>query len=399
MTQQEILDRLNQLTLRYNLTWRDVKYDADKAIIKINNFLGTMYPKMSVVLTHAQATYTFRSDAIEIPYFPEQYIHTVVIPYIATEILARDEEFTTIYNKYLMEVDEGLFQMFQNEFNRVPLAYRQQPDQGVFFGRDTALADLDHNQVVSLPVHKFKIHYYINNNAVVMTPGTEWIDTSEAVLYGETQTVRGFEGTLVDIAGLYYYTFSGWTKDIAATQTATVDIDSVLTLITDVHLYAVWNKQPVFSITNSVISVRSETPDHILTRIVLPNMYEGRQILSISSYFLANQENVNEIYLPSSLTTIQQNAFNGYLGETVVIHPQPLANTVVSIGIYAFTNIPNMTAIVIPGHVTTIVNEAFALGEQVFTIYVQRTEDNIPNTWDASWETGTNVTTVWGYNG
>ena len=46
------------------------------------------------------------------------------------EILARDEEFTTIFNKYAAEVEEGLFNMFQNEFNRA--FFLDKSDQGAF---------------------------------------------------------------------------------------------------------------------------------------------------------------------------------------------------------------------------------------------------------------------------
>jgi hypothetical protein len=133
LTQQNIVDRLNQLTLRYNLTWSDIKYDADKAIIRINDFLGAKFPLMSDVLLSPQSTYTARVDEVDTPFFNESYIHSVVIPFIAMEVLARDEEFTTIYNKYATEVEEGLFSMFQREFNKVPLVFRQSPmDGGIF---------------------------------------------------------------------------------------------------------------------------------------------------------------------------------------------------------------------------------------------------------------------------
>ena len=70
MTQQEMLNRLNQLTLGYNLTWQDVHYDADKAINKINNYLGTIYPSMSSVLLSPDSSYTVRVDGVDHPYFP-----------------------------------------------------------------------------------------------------------------------------------------------------------------------------------------------------------------------------------------------------------------------------------------------------------------------------------------
>ena len=59
LTQQELIDRLNQLTLRYNLTWFDIKFDADKAINKINSFLGAKYPKLSSYMISPTDTYSF----------------------------------------------------------------------------------------------------------------------------------------------------------------------------------------------------------------------------------------------------------------------------------------------------------------------------------------------------
>ena len=41
MLKQRDIERLNRLTIGYNITWDDVKYDADRAIDKINAFLGS----------------------------------------------------------------------------------------------------------------------------------------------------------------------------------------------------------------------------------------------------------------------------------------------------------------------------------------------------------------------
>ena len=132
-TQSDLVHRLNQLTLRYNLTWYDISRDADNAITHINNFMGTKYPPMSVYMNRPDGTYRFRASKRNVEIFPDRYIHSVVIPYIAIQILARDEEFTQVYQKYQQDLDDGLYQMFQNEFNRVPYEFRQNPDQGVSF--------------------------------------------------------------------------------------------------------------------------------------------------------------------------------------------------------------------------------------------------------------------------
>ena len=62
LTQQDLINRLNQLTLRYNLTWFDIKYDADKAINKINSFMGTKYPKLTDYMRHLMTLTVFRKQ-------------------------------------------------------------------------------------------------------------------------------------------------------------------------------------------------------------------------------------------------------------------------------------------------------------------------------------------------
>ena len=137
MTQQDMINELNKMVIGYNINWDMIKYDADKAIMKINSHLGAEYPMMSDIMLSPNHRYTIKYNNMDLPIFPERYILTVVIPFIATEVLARDEEFTTIYNKYAMDFENGLFDMFQNEFNKVLPVFRQDPDVGVFFSKDT----------------------------------------------------------------------------------------------------------------------------------------------------------------------------------------------------------------------------------------------------------------------
>lgn len=133
MKRKELVDQLNRLTLRYNLRWSDIKSDADKAINQVNNFLGAEYPLLSERMLNDESTYTDRVGEADVPIIKDQYFLSVIIPFIAMEILARDEEFTTIYNKYQQEYEIGRFEMFKNEFNFIPDRYKRQRAGGVFF--------------------------------------------------------------------------------------------------------------------------------------------------------------------------------------------------------------------------------------------------------------------------
>ena len=133
MKRSELITELNRMTLRYNLTWSDIKSDADKAIHQVNNLLGTDYPMLSKIMLSDNSEYSERVDDEDVPIIKDVYFYSVIIPFVAMEILARDEEFTTIFSKYQQEYMQGKFQMFSNEFNHVPDRYKRGRVEGVFF--------------------------------------------------------------------------------------------------------------------------------------------------------------------------------------------------------------------------------------------------------------------------
>lgn len=133
MKRSELITELNRMTLRYNLTWSDIKSDADKAIHQVNNLLGTDYPMLSKIMLSDNSEYSERVDDEDVPIIKDVYFYSVIIPFMAMEILARDEEFTTIFSKYQQEYMQGKFQMFSNEFNHVPDRYKRARVEGVFF--------------------------------------------------------------------------------------------------------------------------------------------------------------------------------------------------------------------------------------------------------------------------
>lgn len=133
MKRSELITELNRMTLRYNLTWSDIKSDADKAIHQVNNLLGTDYPMLSKIMLSDNSEYSERVDDEDVPIIKDVYFYSVIIPFMAMEILARDEEFTTIFSKYQQEFMQGKFQMFSNEFNHVPDRYKRRRVEGVFF--------------------------------------------------------------------------------------------------------------------------------------------------------------------------------------------------------------------------------------------------------------------------
>ena len=133
MKRKDFVDELNRLTLRYNLTWKDIVSDCDRAIQVINDLLGADFPTLSSRFLTDDSEYVDRVDGVDVPIIEDKYFLSVIAPFVAMEVLARDEEFTTIFSKYQQDLMNGKFGMFSNEFNHIPDRYRRKKVQGVFF--------------------------------------------------------------------------------------------------------------------------------------------------------------------------------------------------------------------------------------------------------------------------
>lgn len=383
LTQQDLIDRLNQLTLRYNLTWFDVKYDADKAITKINSFLGTKYPKLSTTMTSPNDTYSIprtekdaagvvtRIEDYEI--IKEEYFHSVIIPYIAAEILARDEEFTTIYNKYLLEMQEGLFDMFQKEFNSVPVEFRQNSDQGVFFGLDTAQGLIQHNERnLNIPTFQFRINYYIDNNNLYIPEGISFPKDLNVYLYEKPATIlypQSPNNVFASIDGQFIYTFNGWTRQQSSAGVTAANGYSlqqlqaapiIVPMRADLSLYAFWQAAPTLtSDTLGLISIGADVRAKLFN-LIIPEKINSIIAKTIKSNFVTDPAAPNPdlltqgIYLPKSILELQANAFTGFQGHTISLN-----QGLTTIRANAFSNTPALSEIVIPDSVLTIEGNAF----------------------------------------
>jgi hypothetical protein len=431
LTQQDLIDRLNQLTLRYNLTWFDIKYDADKAINKINSFLGAKYPKLSTHMISSTDTYSFpftetKEDGTTVTndyeIIKEEYFHSVIIPYIAMEVLSRDEEFTTIYNKYLTEMNDGLFDMFQKEFNSVPFEFRQNPNEGVFFGLDTAQGIIQHNERnLNIPTFKFRVNYYPNDNDIDL--GLENIVTdSKAYVYDE-------EATILYPSNIYYYStdgatayqFASWSRQVkvlAASYTEVVGTPTKVKMRSDLNLFAFWNTTSV--LLNSSSGIVTINSDHrpALVNLVIPEYVNGIQVITIPTDFISSpavtpvaitaqtDKLKGTIHLPNSVNVISNEAFDDFQGERIVLN-----EGIVTIGNNAFANTPNLKEIIIPASVQNISNGAFpVVAGKHLVIKVRKLQANVPSydsntglgwhpTWYADSTSTYTVEIIWGYNG
>lgn len=453
LTQQELIDRLNQLTLRYNLTWFDIKYDADKAINKINSFLGAKYPKLSLHMIGPLSTYSFpfnytKEDGTiatnDYEIIKEEYFHSVIIPYIAMEVLSRDEEFTTIYNKYLTEMNDGLFDMFQKEFNSVPFEFRQNPNEGVFFGLDTAQGIIQHNERnLNIPTFKFRVNYYAHDNGIDLSLGNisndpnnnivfdnQFITDSKAYAYDEPATILYPQKNnnvyiyYYSVDGATAYQFNSWSREVkisSAAYTEVVGVPTVVKMRSDLNLFAIWNKTPVLQILEGssgtvVINAIHRTA---LVNLVIPEYVNGIQVITIPTAFITapavtppgtltpiTDKLRGAIHLPNSVNLISDGAFNNFQGERIVLN-----EGIISIGANAFANTPNLKEIIIPASVQNISSSAFpAVSGKYLVIKVRKLEANAPQYnsqtgvgWHPTWYADNTSTytreIIWGYNG
>lgn len=304
MTQQDIVEELNRIIVGYNITWDSIKYDADRAIEKINNHLGAKFPLMSDVLLGPQHKYALLMNGSYVPIFNKKYILTVVIPFIATEVLARDEEFTTIYNKYLLDFENGLFDMFQYEFNRVPLTFRQPKDVGVFFEYDTPQRKIQDDAMKNLPVFKFKVHYHLNAEFDIDVPFTF---DNNLYDYGSKATV--LDATVKEVIdGLYTYKFEGWEWHNDKFNTVNINTGATLDILGEIHLYAVWNKTCVLGWdSNNKLVIKNK---NIIT-LNIPKYVEGKLVTEIPTDFTSECNKLIHISLPKTNLTLKSNAIAG----------------------------------------------------------------------------------------
>lgn len=389
MTQQDIVNELNRMVLGYNLTWEKIKYDADRAIMKINAHLGAEYPRMSEIMLAPHSRYTLKAQGKDTPIFPERYLLTVVIPFIASEVLARDEEFTTIYNKYVMDVENGLFDMFQNEYNKVPLMFRQDADVGVFFSKDVPEHELHKHINAKLPVFEFNVYYYCGNTDVV--PNNFFAQDLRKYPYGSsvtcvTPSVTEFQ------RGIYWYTFRGWSTSSDPDATVVYSAGETISKVyEDLHLYAVWDKECVLTNNGGTIMVKSQYYNKITT-LVIPDYVDGMLVKSLDTGFTTGLTKLTTLILPKVSIEIKQASINSTTLQKLVLPPydylkgKPII-TIASGGIYT----PNVEYLYIPYGVTTI-----AAGGVTGISHIQCEVSERPTNWHAGWTDATLDKEDWG---
>lgn len=415
MTQQDIVNRVNSYLVNYRVNWDEIKYFADGAILKINDLLGAKYPPMSEVLNSVKASYSLLTQGHYVPIFPERYISTVVIPYIITEVLARDEEFTTIYNKFATDLDNNLYIMFQNEFNQVPQCFRQRADVGVYIDTINQPTSKIHGRMIGNIFEEYKQvepNYCTDNQDFVFTLSYSFgnanivnsdlyslpIDTN-TYHYNDSAVVSDINAYILNGAKIFIsangstvYKFLGWSYDKDMRPETLINANDTITIQGDTTLYAIWSEESTLYVdftddAEGVLKVYDTYAPYI-TNLVIPNYVNGNRVNAIASSFDKGLINIKTVVLPSVLRQINPNAFI-----------QPTLTSVVFPDYNNIYNAPNiciqpkafrldlckkLQIIYVPKSVSEIrVNGFFQDDDSVNpAIYLEYTKDNVPTSYN-----------------
>lgn len=256
MTKNNIVNWINKRVVSYRVSWDDIADYLDMAIDEINSYMSTKYPHVTAVLDEfapEDKTYSFRASGTEIPFFPEKYFTSIVLPYAITQILTTDEEFTMIYSKYMSQYQESLFIMARDEMNNIPQQFIMAP-KGVYFANpDPHFKENPEryfNEKIIMDVPKIRVTYswgrfkdFIPSNVQTFVEKPLPIDPNAyeigfkympVMMHGE-----GFSTFIVDENKRVLGVFLGWSlKD---DNNAGEIINGLIQLNEDVTFYAVFD--------------------------------------------------------------------------------------------------------------------------------------------------------------
>lgn len=278
LTKSKLLNKVNKRLVSYNQKWDDVVDEFDSAIEEINTYLSTKYPLISEVLTEdcdPEKTYSYRAGGIDVPFFPNKYITSIVIPFVITRILRVDEEFSNVYIEYKNEYQENLFIMARDEIHHIPKIFMTAP-KGVYFPSNDPQYKEDpeafFNREIIMDIPKIKVTYHWGNlqagaeDISVFVSKPLPIDNNSYEIGSNympvVMTGANFDTLVVDAEENVLGTFIGWSLEKEGDFREI--ISGQLTLTQDLVLYAVFDYDIIrFKYTGNGGSLKNWKPMYL----------------------------------------------------------------------------------------------------------------------------------------
>ena len=142
---------------------------------------------------------------------------------------------------------------------------------------------------------------------------------------------------------------------------------------------------------NDTYAVALDLTGNYLEEIMIPRVYNGKKVSTIVESGFSYFQNIKNVIISDSVTSIGKGAFEGCTGLRSIKIP----DSVTSIGESAFKGCTGLTSIVIPDSVTSIGNYAFAECSAL-RFYCEATSK--PSGWSSSWKHGSRPV-VWEISG
>lgn len=271
----------------------------------------------------------------------------------------------------------------------------------------------DYNLSQPIPPAKYRVIYHLNNDDAVFTEHDRWTVDTNVYSPGTVLSLQNFPDYLISKDGLSVYTFKGWALTPTALNPNWYAGDNITFNVSDLNLYAVWNKEYIATNINGVFTMDLFT-DYDPILINIPEFFGGTRVKQIAPY--AFKDYSSDIIIPSSVVKLQNNALDGWKGSNIKFEDTPVTVKYpgLTLGQKVFNNNPYLSKVIIPYRCQKLSEGTFYPNSkevnETFTVYIRNNKDYLANQMDVDSymldnhiSSGVivnryNIEIVWGYN-
>lgn len=156
MKRKDLVLRVNQRLDGRFYNWDSMKFEFDDAISEVNAKMQTIFPKPSDIMLQEDSTYShyiltleskgnikvtfktredmqdyIRENTLEsdryntrkLDIIPEQYVRTVLVPFVVMRLLQREDEYGNLQSTMNQEFMTGISNLFADYYEKVPEYY------------------------------------------------------------------------------------------------------------------------------------------------------------------------------------------------------------------------------------------------------------------------------------